>query len=133
MTGLRGISREGVAMTGVATIICLVLAFATALIAGLHALRDRAVTKVDLGAAALTELAVLFYVGVRIAGLIGGHHTQGLAIVIAYLVGLVVVIPITAALARIEPSRWGSVTLGSGALVACALFARINQLWTPHG
>jgi hypothetical protein len=85
-----------------------VLAFATALVAGLHALRDRAVTKVDLGAAALTELAVLFYVGVRIAGLIGGHHTQGLAIVIAYLAGLVVVIPITAALARSSTACWRS-------------------------
>jgi hypothetical protein len=120
-------------MTGIATIVCLVLALGTALLAGVQALRDRAVTRVGLILAGLTELAVFFYVGARVADLINGHHTSGLAIVIAYLTGLVLALPITAALAWAEPSRWGSVTLGVGALVVCALFARINQLWTPHG
>jgi hypothetical protein len=120
-------------MTGVATVICLVLALTTALLAGVQALRDRAITRVGLALAALTEVAVLFYVAVRVVDLAGGHRTAGLPIVIAYLAGLILTMPVTAALSWAEPSRWSSVTLGTGALVTCVLFARINQLWTPHG
>jgi hypothetical protein len=58
---------------------------------------------------------------------------SGLGIVIAYLIGLVLTMPVTVALALAERTRWGSVTLGVGALVVCVLFARINQIWNPHG
>jgi hypothetical protein len=120
-------------MTAIATVICLVFALATAAVAGVQALRDRAINRVGLVLAGLTELAIFFYVAVRITDLAHGHHTSGLAIVIAYLVGLILTMPIVVVLSIAEPSRWGSVTLGVGAIVACVLFARINQLWTPHG
>jgi hypothetical protein len=113
-------------------VVCLVLALGTALLAGIRALRDRASSQPDFIAAAVTELAVLVYVGFRVADLIGGHHTSGLGIVIAYLIGISLAMPITVALSWAEPTRWGSVVLGSGALVTCVLFARINELWTPH-
>ena len=120
-------------MTGIATAVCLVLALSTAAIAGVRALRDLATTRLGVVLAAVTEVAVLFYIGVRVTDLAGGHHTSGLAIVIAYLAALALAMPISAALSWAEPSRWGSVTLAVGALVTCVLFARINQLWTPHG
>jgi hypothetical protein len=120
-------------MTGVATIICLALALVTALSSGLHALRDRATTQADFVAAGLTEIAVLFYVVLRSIDLAQGHHVSGLAIVIAYLAGLILALPVTAALSYAEPTRWGSVTMAAGAIVVCVLFARINELWTPHG
>ncbi len=120
-------------MTAVATIVCVALALVVALAAAIQALRSRPISRAYLYGAALTELAVLFYTGIRIADLAGGHRTSGLAIVIAYLGALVLAMPISAALAWAEPSRWGSVTLASGALITCVLFARINQLWTPHG
>jgi hypothetical protein len=53
--------------------------------------------------------------------------------VLAYLVALILILPIAAALSVAEPSRWGPVILASGALVVCVMFARIHQLWTPHG
>jgi hypothetical protein len=120
-------------MTGIATVVCLVFALATAAVAGIQSARDRAITRTGLELAALTELAIFFYVAVRITDLAHGHHTAGLAIVIAYLVGLTLTMPIVVVLSLAEPTRWGSVTLGVGAIVACVLFARINQIWTPHG
>lgn len=120
-------------MTTIATSVCLILALATAVVAGVRALFDRAPTRTDLLAGALVELGVLFYVGVRVAGLIGGHHPSSLGLVIAYLVGIALVMPVTAALSAAEPSRWGSVVLAAGALVVCVLLARISQLWNPHG
>ena len=120
-------------MTGAATVVCLALALATALVAGIGALRDRATTKADLMAAAVTEVAVLFYTALRVIDLAGGHRTAGLALVALYLAALVLAMPVTAALSWAEPSRWGSVVLACGSLVTCVLFARVNQLWLPHG
>lgn len=120
-------------MTGFATVVCLILALITAAIGAVLSLRNYALTKVALIAAAVTELAVLVYTGLRVADLIGGHHTSGLVVVLAYLVGLLLVMPVATALGYAEPSRWGGVVLASGALVTCVMFARINQLWSPHG
>jgi hypothetical protein len=120
-------------MTGVATVVCLVAALLTALVSGLAAARNRATTKTDLVFAGLTEVAVLVYVAFRGIDLIGGHKTSGLVVVIAYLVGLVLIMPIVAALSWAEPTRWGGIILASGALVTCVMFARINELWAVHG
>lgn len=119
-------------MTGIATVVCLVLALLTALFAGIQALRDRPVTDALLAAAGATELAVLVYVGLRVADLLGGHLTDSLPVVLAYLAGMAVTTPIAAALSLGEPSRWGCVVLAVGALVTCVLFLRIDQLWTPY-
>ncbi len=120
-------------MTGIATIVCLVLALVTVLATGVRALRDQTVDTIELAAAGLLELGVLFYVGVRVADLAGGHRPPSLAIAIAYLIGIVLIMPVTVVLGIAERSRWGPVVLGVGALVVCVLFARIDQVWTPHG
>jgi hypothetical protein len=120
-------------MTGAATVVCLALALITALVSAVRAVRDRPTTKADLVLAGLTEVAVVVYVAFRVIDLIGGHRTSGLVVVIAYLAGLVLIMPIAAALSWAEPSRWGPVILGSGALVTCVMFARINELWTYRG
>jgi hypothetical protein len=41
--------------------------------------------------------------------------------------------PVAGALGLAERSHWGAVVLGAGALVVCVLFARIDQVWRPHG
>lgn len=120
-------------MTTVATTLCLVFALGLVLLTGIRALRNQQVMRVDLGAAVAVEIAVLFYVVVRVVDLAGGHETSGLAIVIAYLVGILLVMPVTVALGLAEATRWGSVVLGVGGLVVCVLLARLHQLWTPHG
>ena len=120
-------------MTGLTTVLCLVLALATALACGIDALRDRRVGRVDLGLAGATELAILGYVAVWAIDLAGGHRSAGLAIVLAYLVGFILILPVAAALGLAEPSRWGPVILASGGLVDCVMLARIAQLWRPGG
>jgi hypothetical protein len=120
-------------MTSIATIVCLVLALGVVVVTGICALRDRAVAHLELGSAGLLEVGVLFYVITRIADLAGGHRPASLLIAILYLVGIVLVMPVTAVLGIAERSRWGPVVLGVGALVVCVLFARIDQVWKPHG
>ena len=120
-------------MTTIATSVCLILALGTVLLSGVRALRDEDVATSELVAAGLLELGVLYYVAVRVVDLIGGHRASSLAVLIAYLVGIVLVMPVAATLAIVEHSRWGPIVLGVGALVVCVLFARIDQLWRPHG
>ncbi len=120
-------------MTTVATAICVTVALALALLTGYRIVRDQAITRLELAGAAATELTVLFYDGVRTAGLIGGHKVPGsLAVLIIYLIAIALVMPIAAALGWAENSRWGAVVLGVGALTVCVLLARIDQLWTPR-
>ncbi|MHA3703464.1 hypothetical protein ACXR2U_14905 [Jatrophihabitans sp. YIM 134969] len=120
-------------MTGVATIVCLALAVVVMAVAGWRASRDRPVERTELIAAGVLELAVLVYVALRVVDLARGHETSGLGIVVVYLVGIAVVVPVAGFLALAEQSRWGPVVLAFGALVVCVLFARLNQLWSPGG
>lgn len=120
-------------MTGAVTIGCLVIALVLVLVTGTRAALDRATTRADLAGAGLLEVGVLLYTILRVIDLAGGHRTSGLPVVIAYLAGLLLVMPIAAVLSWAEPTRWGSVIMGSGALVVCVMFGRVNELWTPHG
>lgn len=120
-------------MTGIVTVVCLVMALLTAIACGIDYARNESTTRTDLVLAGATEAAVVIYLAVRVIDLAGGHRTSGLVIVVAYLIGLILILPIAGALSVAEPSRWGPVILASGALVVCVMFARINQIWTPHG
>jgi hypothetical protein len=121
------------AMTGLATVACLVLALLMAVACGVDALRDLRIGRVDLVLAGATEVAILAYVAVRTIDLAEGHRGAGLVIVLAYLIGLILVLPVAAALGLAEPSRWGPVVLASGGLVVCVMLARVAQLWRPGG
>lgn len=120
-------------MSKVATIICLVLALVVVVLTAVQALRDRELSRRDVVAAGGLEVGVVLYVAARIAELIGGHRPHSLVLALAYLVGILLVMPAAAALGIAERSKWGPVTLGVGALVVCVLFSRIDQVWTAHG
>ena len=96
-----------------------------------QALRDRPPGRVLLALAGLTELVLLVAVGASIVALVTGHDPASTATVIGYLIGVPLVLPVTAVLALAEPSRWGSVVLGAGGLVVAALAARLHQVWQP--
>lgn len=120
-------------MTGVATIVCLVLAAGVLAVAGWRAYRDREVQRTELILAGALELALLVYLVFRIVDLARGHHPSSLGVLVVYLVATALVMPVAAGFALAERSRWGPVVLAFGALVVCVLFARINQLWSPRG
>jgi hypothetical protein len=121
------------AMIGIATVVCLVLAVGVLATGGFRALRNEGAATSELVAAGLLEVGVFFYVGVRIADLIGGHRPHSMALAVAYLFGIILVMPVAAALGLAERSRWGPTVFVAGALVVCVLFARIDQVWLPHG
>ncbi|PZS33899.1 MAG: hypothetical protein DLM58_06755 [Pseudonocardiales bacterium] len=120
-------------MTGVVTIFCVALGLALAAALGIQIYRDRPINRAHLVTAAILEVAIVVYVMLRVLDLIGGHRVPRPAVLGIYLVALVLILPVAAALSWVEVTRWGSVILAAGALVTCVQFARINQLWLPHG
>jgi hypothetical protein len=54
-----------------------------------------------------------------------------LATFVGYLLTAVLFLPAAAALARMEPTKWGSVIMGAAALVVAVLSLRLLQTWTP--
>lgn len=118
-------------MTLIVTIVCLVLALGVVVLTGVRSLRDQPVALLDLQAAGLLEVGVLVYVASRIVDLVRGPTPSSVVVAIAYLIGIVLVMPVTALLGIAEKSRWGPVVLAVGALVVAVLFVRIAQVYKP--
>jgi hypothetical protein len=82
---------------------------------------------------ALLALAALVLVQTVIASirLITGDLPVELATFIGYLLTTVLFLPAGLLLARLEPTRWGSVIAGGAALTVAVLTLRLVQVWTP--
>ena len=61
--------------------------------------------------------------------LIAGGHDVRLGLLVGYLLTAVILEPAAIYLAKLEPTKWGSVILASGGLVLAPLFLRLLQIW----
>jgi hypothetical protein len=82
-----------------------------------------------LGAIELLVLIQVVVFVVRLAG--GGGPSEGSEQVtlIGYLLTAVLLPPAGAVLARMEPTRWGSLLIGSAAIIVPVLVLRLGQIW----
>jgi hypothetical protein len=111
-----------------------IIAAALALAAwgGLAAARDRAPDRaLFAGAAAVCALVVVQGV-IAVVRLVAGADLDAWLFV-GYLLTAVLLLPAAAVLARLEPTRWGSVLLGAGGLVLAPLVLRLIQIWAAGG
>jgi heme A synthase len=65
---------------------------------------------------------------IAVARIIGGADVD-VALFAGYILTAVVLEPAAVYLARLEPTRWGSVILASGGLVLAPLTLRLLQIW----
>lgn len=115
------------------TLTVLICAAVLSVAAGIVTARNRRAGTTLLVLAGLTELAVVAQLVVGITQLASGQHDVSTALFVAYLVGLVVVVPLALFWAVGEPSRWGPGVLTIAGLVVLVLVARLHQLWTGAG
>ncbi|HET8614497.1 MAG TPA: hypothetical protein VFL94_03150 [Actinomycetales bacterium] len=115
------------------TIAVLVCASALAVASGIVTARDRRAGTGLLLLAGVTELAVVAQLVAGVVLLTSSSHDVSAALFIAYLVGLVVVVPLAVFWALGEPTRWGPGVLTVAALVVLVLVARLHQLWSGTG
>lgn len=80
---------------------------------------------------AVVEAALLGQVVVAIVLMANGHRPAEVATFIGYLIAVPLVLPLGAALALMERSRWGSAIVALASLVIPVLIVRLQQVW--HG
>lgn len=94
---------------------------------------DRAPSRLDLiGAAALGALVTVLVL-VAVIGLFDGSRPADTATFVGYLITTVGLAPTAVILAKMEPTRWGSLILGIGCLVLPVLVLRLQQIASVTG
>lgn len=75
---------------------------------------------------------VLVQVVALVVGLARGHGPAGggqVVTLVGYLLTALLLPPAGAVLARMEPTRWGSLLIGSAAVIVPVLILRLGQIW----
>lgn len=75
------------------------------------------------------ELIILALTVAALVAIAGGERPASTATFIGYLVTIVFLPPLGAVLARMEPTRWGSVIVMVVCLVVPVLVLRLQQTW----
>ncbi|WP_433264956.1 hypothetical protein ACQPZF_36580 [Actinosynnema sp. CS-041913] len=115
------------------------LALATAAWALLLAVLNKPLTletKLTLGiagAVVLLEAGLLTQAVIGFIKLAGEDRDIEGPTFIGYLLGPVLVLPLTAFWALAERSRWGAAVLTVGCLSIPVMILRLNQIWAGHG
>jgi len=95
---------------------------------GLQVYRNKATDDAMMIAAIILEAGLLAQTGIAVAR-IGSAHLDEPVTFVAYAVGVLLPLPLGFYLARIERTRWGSVTLGFTAVVVAVMTLRLLQIW----
>jgi hypothetical protein len=92
--------------------------------AALHRAPGRAL----FAAAGVVSALMLAQAVIAVARIVGGSEVQA-GLFVGYLLTAVMLEPAAIYLARLEPTRWGSVILAAGGLVLAPLVLRLLQIW----
>ncbi|WP_250001970.1 hypothetical protein [Actinoplanes sp. M2I2] len=94
---------------------------------------NRAPSRFDLLAAVVLSALVAVLVVVAVVGLFDGSRPSDTATFAGYLITTIAFTPVAAYLARLEPTRWGSLILGIACLVIPVLVLRLQQIASVTG
>lgn len=102
----------------------------TALVLGVEGARGREPVVGHLWVVGALEALLVLGAVVAVVGLVQGGQIEGSAgVFLAYLVGTLLVLPVTVLWGLGEPSRWTLVVLAVAALVVGVLVLRLQQIW----
>ena len=96
---------------------------------GIQAYRRRPTTDAQMIGAIVLEAALLAQTLIAIGKLIAGAELDESVTFIAYSLGILLPVPLGFYLARIERTRWGSLSLCFTAIVVAVMTLRLMQLW----
>lgn len=109
----------------VATIVAALVLAAWYLI---QAARNKPPTRFDLLAMAVLGVLVAVLCVVAVVGMFEPHHPSDEATFGGYLITTIAFAPVGVYLARMEPTRWGSLILGVACLTLPVLVLRLQQI-----
>lgn len=120
-------------VSGALATVPIVLSLLVAGWALLAAVRNRPPDRPQLVGLAVVELALLVLTGSALVAVAGGGRPGEAGTFAGYLVTLVCLPPLAAVLARMEPTRWGSVIVTVVCLVVPVVVVRLQQTWVVAG
>jgi hypothetical protein len=123
----------GSPVSGAIAIVPIVLSLALAGWALVSTLRHRPPDRSQLAGLAVVELALLALAVAAVVAIAGGERPGEAGTFAGYLVTLVCLPPLAAVLARMEPTRWGSVIVLVICLVIPVVVVRLQQTWVATG
>jgi hypothetical protein len=94
----------------------------------LRSAMNRAPSRFDLLATALLGVLVAVLVATAVVGLFDGSRPSDTVTFAGYLITTIGFAPVAFVLARMEPTRWGSLILGVACLVLPVLVLRLQQI-----
>ncbi|MFG2042603.1 hypothetical protein [Dactylosporangium sp. NPDC048998] len=109
-----------------------VLSLALAAWAFAEFFRRREPTRPLFAGLGVVELLVLVQVVVLVVRLAGGQGPSAggdQVTLVGYLLTAALLPPAGAVLARMEPTRWGSLLIGAAAVIVPVLILRLGQIW----
>lgn len=98
-----------------------------------YVIRNRPPGMSHLVGIAILEVFALALVGTAVARIVDGQRAHEMVTFIGYLAAFLIIPPAGFALARMEPSRSGSVIVMVVGLVEAILVMRLQQVWTGIG
>jgi hypothetical protein len=99
----------------------------------LATVRNRPPDRSHLIGLAVVEVALLVLTVAALVAWVGGDGPAEVGTFVGYLVTLVCLPPLAAVLARMEPTRWGSVIVTVVCLVIPVVVVRLQQTWQVAG
>jgi hypothetical protein len=96
---------------------------------GIQAYRRRPTTEAQMVVAIVLEAALLVQAVIALIGLAGDRELDEPVTFVAYSLGILLPLPLGFYLARIERTRWGSLSLCFTAVVVAVMTLRLMQLW----
>jgi hypothetical protein len=91
--------------------------------------RDRPVDRSHLVALGVVQALVLAQIVVAVVHLAQGQRPHSMTTFIGYLVAIFLIVPAGTVLARMEPTRWGSLIATVACVVDAVLIVRLDQVW----
>lgn len=120
-------------MNGAVTTAVIISSLLLAAWCGVTALRNRTIQLPHLAGAAAVEVMLVVQVVVAVVASAGGDRASDAVTFIGYLVTSLALLPVGAALALVERTRWGSVVLAVTCLVVPVVELRLQQVWQATG
>ncbi|MEV4624103.1 hypothetical protein AB0J74_36000 [Asanoa sp. NPDC049573] len=94
-----------------------------------EALRDRAPGRGHLVGLALVEVALIALLISAAVAVAGGDRPASAATFLGYVITIICLPPLAYVLAKLEPTRWGSVIILVVCLTVPVLVLRLHQTW----
>lgn len=116
-------------MSGALNLAIIVAALAVAAWAGFAGFRDRAPDRAQFIGLVVLQVGVLAMGVVSAVALLRGERPAEPETFVGYAVTTVCWPAVAFVLGRMEPTKWGSVTISVGCLVIPVLVLRLEQIW----